>query len=62
MVWQILTAIGAFVFSARSLLFLVGLLVGGMATVSFENVTTLMQTLVSWWELLMQAFMGPAAG
>ena len=55
MAWQILTAIGAFLFTGRALLFLLGILLGGMLTVANGDVMGMMQTLVGWWQALMNA-------
>ena len=55
MTWQILTAIGAFLFTGRALLFVLGLILGGMLTVASPDVLGIMETLVSWWNVLMQA-------
>jgi hypothetical protein len=53
--WQILTAIGAFLFTGRALLFVIGLVLGGMLTVASPEMLSVMQTLVSWWNTLLEA-------
>lgn len=55
MAWQILTAIGAFLFTGRALLFVIGLVLGGMLTVASPEILSVMQTLVSWWSTLLEA-------
>ena len=58
MFWQIVTAIGAFLFTGRAVLFVLGLFLGGMLTVASPDVLGIMQTLVGWWTVLMQALFG----
>ena len=55
MAWQILTAIGAFLFTGRAMLFVVGLILGGMLTVASPDVLSVMQMLVEWWNSLLMA-------
>lgn len=55
MVWQILAAIGAFLFTGRAVLFVVGVVLGGMLTVASPEVLGLMETLVGWWNALLEA-------
>lgn len=55
MAWQILTAIGAFLFTGRALLFVIGLVLGGMLTVASPEVLGMMQTLLGWWNALLNA-------
>lgn len=55
MVWQILAAIGAFLFTGRAVLFVVGIVLGGMLTVASPEVLGLMETLVGWWTALIEA-------
>jgi len=53
--WQIGTAIAAFLFTGRAALFLLGIVLGGMLTVASPEVLGVMNTLVGWWDLVLQA-------
>ena len=55
MVWQILAAIGAFLFTGRAVLFVLGIVLGGMLTVASPEVLGMMETLVGWWNALLEA-------
>lgn len=55
MVWQILAAIGAYLFTGRAVLFVVGIVLGGMLTVASPDVLGVMETLVGWWSALLEA-------
>jgi len=53
--WQILTTVGAYLFTGRAVLFVIGLLLGGMLTVASPEAFDIMSQLVSWWRVMMTA-------
>lgn len=58
MISQILTVVFDFLLTGKMGLFLLGLIFGGMLTVSSERAFELSETLVSWWELGLTALTG----
>lgn len=58
MLWQLLTAFTAFLFTGRVLMFLLGLILGGMLTVASTHVLGVMTVLVNWWQMLLGAILG----
>ena len=56
--WQIATSILASVFGAKGGLFLLGLIVGGMITVSVPAVTGVMMFLANWFGNIVELIVG----
>lgn len=55
---QLFTAIMTFIFAGRTMLFVVGLLLGGMLTVSSENVYVVMASIVGGWMFVINGLFG----
>ena len=58
---QLFTAVMTFLFAGRTLLFLLGLLIGGMLTVSSETVFGAMDATVGFWVFVLGAIFGGAS-
>jgi len=58
LVIQIITSIFAQVFTTRALLFVLGLVIGGMLTVSWSTYTEWMLVLSGIWQMVADVVMG----
>lgn len=58
MIWQILSEIGAFIFTGRALLFVLGVILGGMLTVNSVTFYQWMDLMLGWWQALITMVLG----
>lgn len=58
MLWQIISEVSAFLFTGKALPFVVGLLVGGMLTVSNGTFYEWMDVMLGWWLAIVGMILG----
>lgn len=56
--WQILSEVAGFLFTGRALLFVLGLVFGGMLTVGSTSVYEWMSVLLGWWNAIVGMVIG----
>lgn len=56
--WQILSEIAGYLFTGRAVLFVLGLVFGGMLTVASGTVYDWMSVLLGWWNAIVGMVIG----